>query len=100
HAAPGFEIDGGNEAHEGRKSTGLVQGQKVLEQTRSRRGRALGVELRSVEIAPWPAGAEGRPVAGARDRGLPQFQSVAVHVVGVISVRQSREERAGPPYGE
>ena len=53
------------------------------------------MELRAEKIAPGDAGAEARPVAAARNRGLAQWQRIAVHEVGIVRAGDAREQRAG-----
>ena len=69
---------------------GLIDRQKILQQACTDRGGALGVKLRAVEISPLHTGAEGRAVVSARDRGLAEFESIAMDEVGMGAVGETR----------
>src|ERR1017187_6489121 len=77
-----------------------IDRQKVSEQACADGGGALGVELRTVEIVPLHTGAEGRAVAGARDRRGANLERVTVHEVCVVAIGKTRQQRTGTPYIE
>src|ERR1700723_2570749 len=74
--------------------------QKIPEQPRTGGGRAFGVELCAVEIAPLHAGAEGRAVDGAGHGGRAHVQRIAVHEVRVIAVAEAGHQSTGTLYFE